>query len=63
MRIIGKGQENDPEHGKRMADKKASRVLTSNAKGKQVDPATLQRAKLAAKDHYAAEADKAARLK
>ena len=39
MRIIGKGQERDPEAGKRMPDKTASRVLKAAAKGKETpDP-------------------------
>jgi hypothetical protein len=61
MRIIGKGQENDPAQGKRMPDKTASRVLRSNAKGKDVDPAKVHTAKKAARDHYAHEADKVKR--
>lgn len=63
MRIIGKGQENDPAQGKRMDNKTASRVLRSNAKGKDVAPAKVQTAKKAARDHYAHEADKARRGK
>lgn len=62
-RIIGKGQEKDPEAGKRMSDKTASRVLKSAAKGKDVDPSTLRDAKKAARDHYATEANKATRGK
>lgn len=61
MRIIGKGQERDPQAGKRMPDKTASRVLKAAAKGKDVEPATLKDAKKAARDHYATEANKAKR--
>jgi hypothetical protein len=63
MRIIGRGQERDPEHGKRMPDKKASRVLTHSSKGGKVDPDTKAAAVKAAKDHYAALADEAEREK
>lgn len=58
-RIIGKGQERDPERNKRMPDRKASRVLNAGKNGKAVDPKDQATAKKAARDHYAHEADKA----
>lgn len=46
---------------RRLPDKKAARILASNARGKRVDPVTLERAKATAADHYAEQANSAMR--
>lgn len=52
----GEGSK-DPARG--ITKKEAQRILKATSKGKVVDPGKLRQAKGVAKDHYAAEADKA----
>jgi hypothetical protein len=52
----GEGSK-DPVRG--VTKKEAKRHIQANARGKVVEPSKLRQAKSVAKDHYAAEADKA----